>query len=242
MMRHIAFDIETDTSAPLFKYPNGTYANTPGGLDPRTSRVTTISFVSSTGGIAVFDDGEEADLILNVFEYVTRAPTCLYGWNSTFFDLAFLYVRGNILGIKTPIYPVKWRMKDIPYISNYMTTIPTRRDADFEIEPKYGWPEWKNLVTQNGTWQDFSFSPEEVQHFDLAPYFKKYAEEKGIKHSLKPVAESFGIEMIEQDASLMHNLTRGERMSYCTSDANGTMELRNVLDRMRREDRDEAPF
>jgi hypothetical protein len=199
-----AFDIETQTEGEPFVYPNGTNSLTPVGLDPRVSRITTISTLSLGERCVVMDGGQhDLELIENFVALNGQPRGILLGWNSTFFDLPFMKVRQ--VG--------RSGSKDFSFSSypNWMT-------------PKYGFPEWADYVAPLGGQWHFA-QVGRADHYDIAPLFKRFAERNGIKHSLKPVCEFLGIEMVTVDASQMERLTRTERIEYNLSDCNGIIEL-----------------
>jgi len=202
----VVLDIETKTTGTRFQYPNGTESNHPVGLDPRVSSVTSVSFRTEQSLFCIDDDVE------NVIRMVSEAYIdslsrslghVLFTWNGLFFDLPFLAVR-KFGGVE----------------------IFTTSD-DPQIEPKYGWPEWAEDVTRRKTWNTAMWRG--IPHIDIAPYFREYADAKGIRNSLKPVAESFGIPMISVNAEEMDSLTVDERLAYNASDTRGTLQLVQIL-------------
>lgn len=202
----VVLDIETKTSGVKFQYPNGTESNHPVGLDPRVSQVTSVSF-RTRSGLFCIDDKDEDTIQVVSEAYIdslkgSQSPV-LFTWNGLFFDLPFLAVRNfRQISLFTDMY------------------LPA-------IEPKYGWPEWASCATKHKTWNSAVWNG--VRHIDIAPYFREYADARGIRNSLKPVAESFGIPMISVDAEQMDNLTVDERVAYNASDTKGTLALVEIL-------------
>ena len=64
-----------------------------------------------------------------------------------------------------------------------------------------------------------------VRHLDLQAPFKPYAEQRGIRHSLKPVAIDAGYTPVEVDREAMHLLPTFERWAYALSDSEVTLGL-----------------
>jgi hypothetical protein len=202
-------DIETDTSGLPFMYPNGTDSLHPAGLDPRVSKVITAAIAGSKGTSIVLDSMTEEAMLLDAIgavftrldrQYFSRAV--VVGWNSTFFDIPFMCVRSHMT--QTTLRPA------------------VRRNSSKDYTPKYGFPEWANEVGKP-EWNEAFIGDVEV--IDIAPYFKQYAINNGIRHSLKPVAEHLGFAPVSVDASQVHELSPQERSKYCLSDSLVTVGL-----------------
>ena len=204
--RVVALDIETNTVGTPFRYPNDTESKHPVGLDPRVSNVTTIALAGD--GFAFQVDGGKADeslMLCSLLECMKYMWTsAVVGWNSTYFDVPFMNVRAQ--GKMKAEFSVDHR--------------------NYGYGPKYGPSEWFSLVA-NYDWDHARVGPTIV--WDIAPLFRKWCEKAGVKHSLKPVAKHFGIDMVEVDASKMEALTPEERRAYNLSDANGNAKLGKLL-------------
>lgn len=219
----VAFDIETETAGERYVYPNGTQSNEPVGLDPRVSHITALTAVDTEGGVLVLDGLSEQTIIKTFIYFLNehhfsdsyRAPVFV-GWNSLFFDLPFIKVRAGHHSIKTPI----------SFVSLYSGSdrVPT-------VRPKYGYPEWVDRVVGRDAygWDEAFIG--RIAHLDIAPHFKQHAENVGVKFSLKPVAKSLGIEVVEVDPSAMHLLSPQERREYNLSDSQATLALAQILQR-----------
>ena len=53
----------------------------------------------------------------------------------------------------------------------------------------------------------------------------RFADEHGVKHSLKPVCAAHGVDMVELDRTRLHEYTPAERAAYALSDSRGTRAL-----------------
>lgn len=204
---YYSLDIETNTAPARYQYANGTESNHPSGLDPRVASVLTVSIVGSDGSVFSLDSPNEYTLLTATMNYLSTLRGTLIGWNVNFFDLPFLYVRlGNV-----PKH-------------NHNGSIWFHNRTNSTSVPKYGFPEWRNLV-HHREWNTIEVFKCEV--VDISDYFKPVAEELKVKHSLKPVAKALGLDPVEVDASEVHLLTPSERATYCTSDAQTVLDLVN---------------
>lgn len=216
-----AFDIETNTAQPRFVYPNQTESLHPSGLDPRVSNVTSIAATDGLNTFAVdaptpgsttliLSDPESAErAMVNAFaawvqsrDLSYRVGIRLVGWNTTYFDVPFLIARGF----------------------NQFTVNTTDDDIP---EPKYGYPEWSDLVHSSRQWNNAILGNCSI--IDISHFFKDFAAKRGIKYSLKPVCQSLGIEMVEVNAEEMHLLTPAQVREYNMSDANGAWQLAKMI-------------
>lgn len=189
-------DIETDNSAGF-------------GLDPRRAGVTEVAVATADGG-EVFADESEARLLRGVIEFFNDMPTGLIAtWNGSFFDLPYLVDRMN------------GHLGDVPGFQD--GSAGPMLTFDRELKPKY-----EPLGGHAGGYSAVWFKQGEAiphQHLDIAQAYRSFADEAGVKWSLKPVAIASGIEMVELDRERLHVYTAAERKAYCLSDASGTREL-----------------
>lgn len=203
--RYYSLDIETNTAAARYQYANGTDSNHPSGLDPRVASVLTVSIVGSDGSVFSLDSPNEDSLLNATMNYLSMVRGTLVGWNINFFDLPFLCVRlGNV-----PKH-------------GHNGSIWFHNQTNSTAVPKYGFPEWRNLV-HHREWNSVEVVGCKV--VDISDHFKPVAEKLGVKHSLKPVAKALGLNPVEVDASEVHRLTPTERSTYCTSDAQTVLDL-----------------
>jgi hypothetical protein len=222
----IAFDIETDTAPAKFIYPNGTESNHPSGLDPRVSSVTCIA---ATDGLNSFVVDAPISGTTTPTPPGPRIPEAamvgaftawfagrdsgfsfgpqLVGWNTSYFDAPFLRVRG---------------------FNEFSVGGMQGGDPDSDVPPpKYGFPEWATEVNPFGKWNQAYLQNRII--WDISHFFKEYALKQDIKHSLKPVCKSLGIDMVEVNAEEMHKLTPAQVREYNLSDAYGTWRLAKMV-------------
>lgn len=195
-----AADIETDTNeqADGQRY----------GLEPLKSGITEIAFscdtsVMSEGGtVFATDDGmAEADVIIGFDQMLYELdPGVLFTWNGSFFDLPFILTRSEILGITQHMH----------------------LHAQPGLKPKYT-PTAPHTGGYSATWGTKGVMPH--QHFDIMRAYERAAKLLDAKWSLKPVAEAYGLEMINVDRERMDLLTPAERRAYALSDSSGTRKL-----------------
>jgi hypothetical protein len=191
----VALDIETDTDGV-------------NGLDPRESRITEIALASADREV-LLADAAEVDLLSGLAQVLDDLPAgcVLVTWNGTFFDWPFIYSR-TLKAADPQVPATRW-------------ALTPRRDRT----PKYDYlPGWSYGV--DAAWRDRT-DPTVVRHtsYDISFDYKELAARLGVKHSLKPVAQALGIEMIEVDRTRMHELTAQERAAYVFSDVRGTRQL-----------------
>ena len=97
----IGLDIETDTTVD--------------GRNPHHSRVVAVALSSSDGAFSiVLDDQDESALLTKLVEHISRLDKddVLVTWNGAGFDLPFLEVRAEALGIDLPW--TLWPSKRVP--------------------------------------------------------------------------------------------------------------------------------
>lgn len=193
-----ALDIETYTGL----LPDGKQAY---GLDPAQSYITEIA-VCGPDFTEVFalKDVREADLLCDLASFLsTLTPGVIATWNGRFFDLPFIHDRAeaNDLDPKTDLG---------------LMLLP--RD---DVQPKY------DFLPGHKTGYEAVWEASGYCHltYDVSFRYKEFAEQHGVKHSLKPVARAAGIEVIELDRERMHEYTDEERRAYAASDVHATREL-----------------
>lgn len=200
-----SFDIETDNSAGK-------------GLDPRAARITEISIATAAGPI-IFNDASERDLLEAFGRALRDLPAGLVsGWNSAFFDWAFIATRRDI--VREQVGPT--------ILDEILTLLPQPG-----LKPKYDFTPghtcgYTALVAADGGVH---------AHLDISLAWKPFAESFGTKvndagktvpvvpWSLKPVAQAAGIEMFVIDRERLHEYSQAERDRYVASDTIGTREL-----------------
>jgi hypothetical protein len=219
----IAWDIETDTRPAKFVYPNKTESDHPAGLDPRVASVISIAATNGLDTFAVDAPVHgvsvptprsplkaEAAMVgafekwLEILETHSRWGSVLVGWNTTYFDVPFLKVRG---------------------FSNF--SVRKSYGEDEIPPPKYGYPEWRELVYGDQPWDEALIAKSEV--WDISHMFKGYAEKHDVKFSLKPVAQSLGIDMLEIDFENGQQVSPAEMREYNLSDVHGTWKLAQMI-------------
>lgn len=97
----VGLDIETDTTVD--------------GRDPRRSRVVAVALSSSDGAFSVvLDDPDETAILSALVEHVSRLSKedVIVTWNGAGFDIPFLEVRAQVLGVELPWS--LWPSKRIP--------------------------------------------------------------------------------------------------------------------------------
>jgi len=192
-----AWDIETDTSGGF-------------GLDPNHGGITSIA----AGVYSLAPDGDLAELhqfyacagtgmseaeVLGKFDRWLNvfAPLGdLVGWNSSCFDAPFCFRRAEILGLRLDLF----------------------LSFDPDIVPKYD-PTPGFAGGYRHRWHG-------VTGFDLAfdrvAFTRAWCDDNGVKYSLKPVAQHFGLEPIEVARDRVHELTADELRAYNLSDVRAT--------------------
>lgn len=169
------------------------------GLDPQIARITTIAFYNPVDAV-VFENNNEKQLLLDTITWLKARPSSqIVTWNGSAFDGPYMYARSKILGIESPF-----------------TNFTLNSDS----------PKYKPLSGFTGCY-DFSFASNDGEHtsIDIAYKYKAICESKAMSWSLKAVAKSFGIGVIEVDRENMHKLTVAERLAYNFSDVVATYML-----------------
>ena len=232
--KFLSLDIETTTE--VEGLPEGMQA----GLDQRCSSITdvslaardalgtiTVDVISVVGAHArydherkttVLDGGRPAhaeriygdttlhqvpsemqllQTLASVLANRAREATCLTTWNGSVFDLPFIIDReaatSSVHHLRT--------MLQLAY------------------DPKV-WVKYDPLPGHEGGYRARIIAGgATLDHLDVAPVARPFADEHGIKCSLKPVGRALGFDPIEVDASKMHLLSDAERAAYVGSDA-----------------------
>lgn len=165
------------------------------GLDPRITRITSIALYSDGGITSVFADSEEAILASTRYVLAELNPSILVTWNGAVFDLPFISDRAARHGIWLPLN---------------LTPNPL-------IVPKYE-PTPGHAGGYSATWGN-------AKHIDIAYVVRDSAKLRGVKWSLKPYAQSIGLDPVEVDREKMHLLTKAEETRYVASDAKVTHQI-----------------
>jgi hypothetical protein len=182
-----SFDIETANNKDLGE----------DGLDPRRSRVTSVS-VSSEYRNWVFDDSNEVTLLTSLSKLITSlTPGLLVTWNGSAFDLPFLHDRHNINALSNPI-SLRASSRPTKYAPIGGHTCGYHADG----------PLWGRH-----------------SHADIQWAWENKAKEMGVKWSLKPLAEALGFNPVVEDAANLHLLSPEARARYNLSDAQMTRRL-----------------
>lgn len=220
--RVYAFDIETNTDGV-------------NGLDPREARITEV-VVSTHDRDEVFVDDDETKLMFEFNRFVESLPTgLLVGWNSTFFDIPFIWSRWHgVDGAGVEFMP--WEQTPRHKTGWDLGMHPIQQP---DIKPKYQYlPGYTTGLTC--LWRSRSNLRLDLhQHADVSFPFKAFAEAQGIRHRLKTVCRAKGIPMFdatgkpyedpnmpgEVDRSKMHLMSDAERFDYVVSDGRGTRAL-----------------
>jgi len=181
------------------------------GLDWRKNRITTFAIYGE--GVAIVEEDEELALLDKMHDAFAALPCgIVVTWNGAVFDGPFVYSRVR-----------EWTPDaDWPLLME-----------DSSIKPKY---EPQPGFRQIGYHPFFPAADGLLhRHSDIAyGYWRSWADARGCRHSLKPVAKANGIDVIEVDREHMESLSTEERKAYCLSDVRATYELA-MLARARRE-------
>ena len=220
-----SLDIETTVGVDRFKYANGTESNHPGGLDPRVSPVSCVAVTSDN--TTFYIDGNERSLLPALKAYLETVdngvPTpytfdhnlpVIVGWNILYFDAPFLAFRFSKNHIQD--CGIQLRLKDIGGGYNQMS-------LQKPFEPKYGYPEWAGDHPLPREWNFARMMGYDV--VDISPFFKKHADDRGIRCSLKDVAKSVGLNPVEINIEEIDSLSKEERMAYNISDTKVVLDL-----------------
>ena len=175
------------------------------GLDPNRGGITSVAIATAERDIVIaLGDGTESELLVALGYELDQLPDGLLGtWNGAVFDFPFIDCRLNRLGFGD----ASW---------GPVLTFQPGLKPKYEPTPGYEGGYAVNWVTSSGGGHT---------HLDISWAYKRHAERAGIKHSLKPVAKSLGIDMVEVDRENIHLLTEAEERAYVASDARGTREL-----------------
>ena len=170
------------------------------GLDPRKAGVVSVAVWNGDAAV-VFDSTNEAAMLTDLAAWLAnphREPGVIVTWNGACFDLPFLATRAEKLGISE------------------LTELLDMRASDLR-EPKYD--------PIGGHEGGYIARIGRHDHADVMFAYRDFSTERGIRHSLKPVASELGIEVIVEDREAIHELTRRELIAYNLSDVNATFEL-----------------
>jgi hypothetical protein len=175
-------DIETDTLGV-------------NGLDPRESRVVSAALAFSDREALVFEDADERRLLEAIGSVVRARSGLLVTWNGAGFDLPFLAVRSELLGLDLGLETV----------------------TDPSIPVKYAAPEGLGGPVR-ARWGS-------TAHVDISFLYKDFAADRGVSWSLKPVARALGLSPVEVDRERIHDLSAEQLRDYVLSDVEVTLAL-----------------
>lgn len=183
-----SFDIETANNKELGE----------DGLDPRRSRVTSVS-VSSDSEDWVFDDDNELNLLTSLSGLITSLDSgILVTWNGSAFDLPFLHDRYKINAL--PGYPILLRPSSRPTKYAPIGGHTCGYHADGLLWGKH-------------------------LHADIQWAWESRAKEMDVKWSLKPLATALNLNPVIEDAANLHLISSESRAKYNLSDAVVTRKL-----------------
>lgn len=169
-------------------------------LNSTKAGITSIA-VYGHGTSLVIDDTDERRLLHTVNVWLMNLPAgVVVTWNGSGFDLPYIADRAAL--------------------HKYDFALAVA--ADPALVPKYQSPNPAHTTGYRGRFGKHL-------HADIQYAYKVFAEERGIRWSLKPVCEAAGITMITVDRERMHDLTVAERMAYNLSDTVGTHGLTEML-------------
>lgn len=168
------------------------------GLDPANSRITDVALATAFGGVAL-GDMDERDLLIELTENIdTLDPGLIVTWNGAFFDLPFIIDRAKALGLRE--------------VTDHLMLYPQPG-----LEPKYGYLPG-HTTAYSALWNHHS-------HLDISLAWRKFAEDNGVKWSLKPVMRAAGFDPVEIDRTRLHEYPPAEVFAYVMSDADGARDL-----------------
>ena len=178
------------------------------GLDPTHAAITEIAVALGPQGREVVCTGAEDDILACTAAIIADAPvgSVLVTWNGAAFDLPFIDHRIS-------------RNRDL--CARIGPHRPVRH-LPLSVERKYPPIEGDTEELRAWTWAG-------LPHLDIAYGFRSFAEERGIRWSLKSVARAHGIEVIELDRTRMHEYSPAEREEYARSDVRATRALALIL-------------
>lgn len=165
------------------------------GLDPHITPITSIA-LATEHHTAVFDGPTEEDII----KHATMALDSLEAglivtWNGAVFDLPFIVDRAKLYDL----------------------------DPGFSLIPNPAIvPKYDPTPGHEGGYTSYWG---QATHVDVAYLVKADAELRGVKWSLKPYAQSIGLDPVEVDREKMHELTPAQLCEYVASDARVTLEV-----------------
>ena len=172
------------------------------GLDWRADRVTTYALYGEN--VSVVEEGaDERRLVLRMRDLLASLPAgVVLTWNGAVFDGPFVAGRSKVLGLP------EW--------------FDFARDPS--IVPKY---EPQPGFEAAGLHPIFpALGGATHSHTDIAyGYWRSWAQDYRVQHSLKPVARAVGIEVVKVDREHMGTLSVSERLAYCLSDVVATYRL-----------------
>lgn len=175
------------------------------GLDPINGAVRSVSFWSEHETV-VFDSTRERPMLIDTAAYlanIDREADVIVTWNGSVFDLPFLSTRAKALQVDA--------------LEELLQLTPSnQRPVKYEPLPGHA----GGYLARIGS----------ADHADIQWAFKEHADAAGIKHSLKPVGTSFGIDAISVDTENLHLLSRAELIAYNMSDTYVTFELAQRLE------------
>ncbi|MDA8392034.1 MAG: hypothetical protein M0Z87_04370 [Actinomycetota bacterium] len=186
------------------------------GLDVVRDRILSVAlYASETDCVAFF--GDESRVIGSVDAWLrSRPPSIVVGWHSSAFDCPMLRHRADSNG--EPLTLELRRMEHGP-------RRPNRRE-------QAGWPAEGAArfasSSESGTsayWARFGSH----EHLDIAPFWRPWAQMRGLSGGLKSVAKANGIPVLEVDRTRMSTLSADQLCQYNLSDVRATYRLARML-------------
>lgn len=169
----------------------------PAGLDPRAGRITSIAWACDH--TAVVRTGSEARILAGFKFWATglTPDDVVYTWNGGAFDWPYLRHRFMVNDLSPPFV-----------LSSYD-----------DREPKY-----ERLPTSDGVMRVALDS--EARHVDVAWAWQRWCRDRGVRWSMKPLAEHLGITPLAAGrGSDVGDMTVTELAAYNLSDVDLTLRL-----------------
>jgi len=165
------------------------------GLEPLKGKITEIAVATRTDE-HVFVSANESEMIVRFNNWLMCLPVGeVATWGGARFDIPFIWTRAQILGID-----LDWSLVPAGPVVKYTPTAP--HDGQYEVK-FHG----------------------RLDHFDIEPLYKNFAQTSSVDWKLKPVSVAKGMSPIEVDRANLHLLSPAEREAYAASDARVTYDL-----------------